>query len=38
VLVEQHPDHRGERVTAEQLVGRGVSRDVEDRHPNDPAR
>jgi hypothetical protein len=32
VLVQQHPDHEGEPVAAEQLVGRVVPGDVEAGH------
>jgi hypothetical protein len=32
VLVEQHPEQQGERVTAEQLVGCGVLGEAEIRH------
>jgi hypothetical protein len=37
VLVEQHPDHEGERVAAEELIGGGVLGDGECRHACDLA-
>ena len=32
VLVQQHPDHEGQRVAAQQLVGGVVLGDAEGRH------
>jgi len=37
VLVQQHAEHEGERVSTEQLVGRGVLGDAESRHTGDGA-
>jgi hypothetical protein len=37
LLVQQHPEHEGERVAAEQFVGRRVLGDGQGRHPRDPA-
>jgi D-tyrosyl-tRNA(Tyr) deacylase len=38
VLVQQHADQQGQRVTAEQLVGGVVLTEVEGRHAGDPVR
>jgi hypothetical protein len=37
VLVQQHPDQQGERVAAEELVGRGVLGEGKGRHRDDGA-
>jgi hypothetical protein len=37
VLVEKHANKQGQRVAAEQLVGRRVLGQLEGRHAGDPA-